>query len=77
MVADLPRTEKYREAVERNKDAFEGKVVLDVGCGTGILSLIAARAGAKKGLALLPLGCWLELLSPISLFSLALVSVRC
>lgn len=48
MLRDKIRTNAYREAIVRNKHLFKDKVVLDVGCGTGILSLFAASAGAKK-----------------------------
>ncbi|EDK47417.1 HNRNP arginine N-methyltransferase [Lodderomyces elongisporus NRRL YB-4239] len=47
MLKDTSRTLSYRNAMYRNKDAFKGKVVLDVGCGTGILSMFAVKAGAK------------------------------
>ena len=47
MIKDSVRTGSYRAAIENNKEAFKDKVVLDIGCGTGILSIFAARSGAK------------------------------
>lgn len=48
MLKDYHRTTSYRDAMWKNTYMFRDKVVLDVGCGTGILSLFAARAGARK-----------------------------
>ncbi|KAJ9075100.1 hypothetical protein DSO57_1039496 [Entomophthora muscae] len=48
MLKDTVRTESYRDFIEGNPDFFKGKIVLDVGCGTGILSMFAARAGAQR-----------------------------
>lgn len=48
MIEDKPRTLAYKEAIFRNKTLIEGKVIMDVGCGTGILSIFCAQAGAKK-----------------------------
>ncbi|KAL1457611.1 hypothetical protein WDU94_007823 [Cyamophila willieti] len=48
MLQDYVRTSTYQEAVLSNSNDFEGKVVLDVGAGSGILSFFAAQAGAKK-----------------------------
>ncbi|XP_032918021.1 protein arginine N-methyltransferase 3 isoform X1 [Catharus ustulatus] len=48
MLKDKVRTESYRDFIYQNPHIFKDKVVLDVGCGTGILSMFAAKAGAKK-----------------------------
>ncbi|PYH89464.1 S-adenosyl-L-methionine-dependent methyltransferase [Aspergillus ellipticus CBS 707.79] len=48
MLKDTIRTDSYRDFVYENKHLFKDKVVLDVGCGTGILSMFCAKAGAKK-----------------------------
>jgi protein arginine N-methyltransferase 1 len=48
MLKDEVRTKSYRNAILNNKHLFKGKVVLDVGCGTGILSMFAAKAGASQ-----------------------------
>lgn len=46
MLKDQVRTRTYQMAILNNKHLFEGKIVLDVGCGTGILSMFAVQAGA-------------------------------
>jgi len=50
MLKDAVRTNAYRDFITHpaNAPTFKDKIVLDVGCGTGILSMFAAKAGAKK-----------------------------
>lgn len=47
MLADYVRTGTYQRAMFNNANDFQGKVVLDVGTGTGILSFFALQAGAS------------------------------
>lgn len=48
MIRDKARTDAYRDAMIQNKRDFADKVVVDVGCGTSILSFFAMQAGASK-----------------------------
>lgn len=48
MIKDRARTDTYLlKVIKENESLFKDKIVLDVGAGTGILSIYAARAGAK------------------------------
>ena len=47
MLKDKHRTLSYQSFLYNNQHLLKDKVVLDVGCGTGILSLFAAKAGAR------------------------------
>lgn len=40
------RTKTYQDVIYNNKFLIKDKIVLDVGAGTGILSLFCAKAGA-------------------------------
>lgn len=51
MLSDQVRMDAYRGAILNNHSLFNQAVVMDVGCGTGILSLFAAQAGASKVIA--------------------------
>ena len=43
MLEDQNRMTAYSDAVRLNPDSFRGKVVLDVGTGSGVLAMWAAR----------------------------------
>ncbi|KAL7274510.1 Nuclear SAM-dependent mono-and asymmetric methyltransferase [Rhizina undulata] len=47
MLKDEVRTNSYKNAIYQNAHLFKDKIVLDVGCGTSILSMFAVKAGAK------------------------------
>ncbi len=58
MLKDTVRTGSYRNAIVNNPHLFKDKLVLDVGCGTGILSMFAAKAGAKHVVGVRILNPW-------------------
>ena len=46
MLKDEVRTRSYMNAIEQNKHLFAGKIVLDVGCGGGLVSEGLSKIGA-------------------------------
>ncbi|XP_012279770.1 protein arginine N-methyltransferase 1 [Orussus abietinus] len=48
MLTDKVRTESYRDALLMNSNKISNCIMLDVGCGTGILSMFAAKSGCRK-----------------------------
>lgn len=51
MLADVDRNDAYQEAIERALSKQPGARVLDIGTGSGLLAMMAARAGASEVLA--------------------------
>jgi len=51
MIQDKVRTATYANFILTTPGLFRDAVVLDVGCGTSVLSLFAARAGARRVIA--------------------------
>lgn len=51
MLSDKARMDAYGQAILKNPSLLNGAVVMDVGCGTGILSLFSAQAGASRVIA--------------------------
>lgn len=54
MISDKVRTLSYAKFLlsADNAHLIRGKTIMDVGCGSGILSMLAARAGAKEVIAI-------------------------
>jgi hypothetical protein len=49
MLKDTVRTRAYMNSIMQNPFLFKDKIVLDIGCGTGILSLFCAKVRSGGG----------------------------
>jgi protein arginine N-methyltransferase 1 len=67
MLKDTPRTLAYKEAVLRNRSFISGKVVLDIGAGTGILSLFAAKFGGAKAVIAVEAGAMAHVIKSLAI----------
>ncbi|KYN02934.1 PREDICTED: protein arginine N-methyltransferase 6 [Cyphomyrmex costatus] len=48
MLSDKTRVSAYKTAIFNSKEKFWDKIVMDIGAGSGILSIFCAQVGAKK-----------------------------
>ncbi|XP_011881807.1 PREDICTED: protein arginine N-methyltransferase 6 [Vollenhovia emeryi] len=48
MLSDKARVLAYKAAIFNSKEQFQDKIVMDVGAGSGILSVFCAQVGASK-----------------------------
>ncbi|XP_011159331.1 protein arginine N-methyltransferase 6 [Solenopsis invicta] len=48
MLSDKTRVLAYKSAIFNSKEQFQDKIVMDIGAGSGILSIFCAQVGAKK-----------------------------
>jgi len=48
MLIDKVRMDAYHSAIFNNVSDFKDKIVMDVGTGSGIMAIFAAKAGAKQ-----------------------------
>jgi cyclopropane fatty-acyl-phospholipid synthase-like methyltransferase len=60
MLKDTVRTRAYMNSILNNTHMFKGKVVLDIGCGTGILSLFAAKVRSSSSSSICLMACKLH-----------------
>ena len=70
MLKDTVRTKTYQNVIYQNSFLFKDKIVLDVGAGTGILSLFCAKGGAKHVYAVSTLHLQVVHSRPSNLFKL-------